>query len=54
MTCQAGGIREAVDRYAQPVTANAVTVTISALGPHAEVLGAIALAIQTEAQPPPP
>jgi len=39
------GIREAVDRYAQPHAAQAVEVRPSALGDRAEVLGALALVI---------
>ena len=39
------GIREAVDRYAQPHAAQAVEVLPSALGERAEVLGALALVI---------
>jgi predicted NBD/HSP70 family sugar kinase len=39
------GIREAVDRYAQPGAANAVTVTRGVLGDRAEVLGALTLVI---------
>jgi predicted NBD/HSP70 family sugar kinase len=47
-TALTDGIREAIDRHAQPVIAHAVTITTSALGPRAEVLGAIALAIRTD------
>ena len=39
------GIREAVDRYAQPGSAQAVTVTRGVLGERAEVLGALTLVI---------
>jgi predicted NBD/HSP70 family sugar kinase len=39
------GIREAVDRYAQPGSAQAVTVTRGVLGDRAEVLGALTLVI---------
>ena len=39
------GIREAVDRYAQPGSADAVTVTRGVLGERAEVLGALTLVI---------
>ena len=39
------GIRAAVDRYAQPDTAAAVTVRPSELGDDAELRGAIALAV---------
>lgn len=41
------GIREAIDHHTQPVIADAVTVRTSNLGERAEVLGAIALAIQS-------
>jgi len=40
------GIREAIDRYAQPVIAEAVTVRASVLDDRAEVLGAVGLAIR--------
>jgi predicted NBD/HSP70 family sugar kinase len=43
------GIREAIERNAQPIIAEAVRITTSALNERAEVLGAIALAIQTSA-----
>lgn len=43
------GIREAIDRYAQPVIAQAVTVHTSTLNDRAEVLGAIGLAIRDSA-----
>ena len=43
------GIREAIDRNSQRVIADAVTITTSALKERAEVLGAIALAIQASA-----
>ena len=36
------GVREAVDRYAQPGAAEAVKVTAGLLGERAEVLGALA------------
>ena len=39
------GIREAVDRFAQPGAAQAVTVTRGVLGERAEVLGALTLLI---------
>jgi predicted NBD/HSP70 family sugar kinase len=45
------GIRESVDRYAQPGTADAVTVVGGELGERAEVLGALALALQGAASP---
>jgi predicted NBD/HSP70 family sugar kinase len=40
------GIREAIERRTQPVVADAVSVRTSALAYRAEVLGAIALALQ--------
>lgn len=40
-----GGIREAVDRHAQPSASAAVTVVGSQLGERAEVMGALALAL---------
>jgi predicted NBD/HSP70 family sugar kinase/biotin operon repressor len=45
------GIRESVDRYAQPGTADAVRVLAGELGERAEVLGALALALQGAASP---
>ena len=45
------GIRESVDRYAQPGTADAVRVVAGELGERAEVLGALALALQGAATP---
>jgi predicted NBD/HSP70 family sugar kinase len=39
------GIREAIDRYALPAAANAVTVTQGALGERAALVGALTLAI---------
>jgi predicted NBD/HSP70 family sugar kinase/biotin operon repressor len=45
------GIRESVDRYAQPGTADAVIVLPGELGERAEVLGALALALQGAASP---
>jgi predicted NBD/HSP70 family sugar kinase len=45
------GIRESVDRYAQPGTADAVTVLSGELGERAEVLGALALALRGAASP---
>lgn len=41
----AEGVRESVDRYAQPATAQAASVGIAGLGSRAEVMGAIATAI---------
>ena len=40
------GIREAIDHHTQPAIADAVTISTSTLAARAEVLGAIALAIQ--------
>ncbi len=45
------GIRESVDRYAQPGTAEAVQVTAGELGERAEVLGALTLALAGAASP---
>ena len=45
------GIRESVDRYAQPGTAEAVIVLPGELGERAEVLGALALALRGAASP---
>ncbi|GEP36922.1 transcriptional regulator [Nocardioides psychrotolerans] len=39
------GIREALDRYAQPETAAAVRVAAGSLGDRAEIVGAVSLAI---------
>lgn len=39
-----GGIRAAIDRYAQPDTASAVRVVAAELGPRAELVGALTLA----------
>ena len=39
------GVRESVDRYAQPNTAAAVRVVSAALGERAEITGAVAMAI---------
>lgn len=44
------GIRESIDRYAQPNSAAAVTVVPGALGERAEVLGAVSMAIQASSQ----
>ncbi|MFT4082767.1 MAG: ROK family transcriptional regulator [Nocardioides sp.] len=41
----ARGVRESIDRYAQPATAAAVKVEPARLGPLAEVYGALAVAI---------
>lgn len=43
------GVREAVDRYAQPNTAAALRVESAALGERAEITGALALAIARSA-----
>jgi predicted NBD/HSP70 family sugar kinase len=47
----AEGFRESLDRYAQPATAEAVTVDIAGLGSRSEVMGAIAMAIDRCAAP---
>nr|WP_218910513.1 ROK family transcriptional regulator [Nocardioides thalensis] len=39
------GIRSAIDRYAQPDTASAVRVVAAELGPRAELVGALTLAV---------
>jgi len=41
-----GGVRESVDRIAQPATAASVRVIPSQLGRHAEIMGAIAMAVE--------
>ena len=41
-----GGVRESVDRHAQPASAHAVQVISSQLGARAELLGTIAAALQ--------
>jgi hypothetical protein len=43
-------VGEAIDHHTQPLIADAVTIRTSALGERAEVLGAIALAVQTSLQ----
>lgn len=43
------GVRESIDRYAQPATAAAVTIRTAELGTRAELLGAVATAIETTA-----
>lgn len=40
------GVRESIDRRAQPATAGAVQVRAGALGPRAELMGAVAVAIE--------
>lgn len=47
----AEGFRESVDRYAQPATAEAVTVEIAGLGDRAEVMGSVAAALDSCAAP---
>ncbi|MDQ4085680.1 MAG: ROK family transcriptional regulator [Actinomycetota bacterium] len=42
------GIRDSVDRYAQPAVASAVRVRPGALGERAELMGALAMALETE------
>jgi predicted NBD/HSP70 family sugar kinase len=39
------GFRESLDRYAQPATAEAITVDIAGLGSRSEVMGAVAMAL---------
>lgn len=41
----ADGVKESLDRYAQPATADAVAVRTAGLGQRSEVMGAIAVAI---------
>jgi predicted NBD/HSP70 family sugar kinase len=43
------GIRDSVDRYAQPDTASAVRISQGALGDRAEVMGALVLALDSTA-----
>jgi hypothetical protein len=38
------GVRESIDRYAQPATAEAVQVLAAGLGARSELMGAVALA----------
>nr|WP_165845423.1 ROK family transcriptional regulator [Streptacidiphilus pinicola] len=45
----AEGVRESINRYAQPASANAVTITTSTLQQRSELLGAVATAIQQSA-----
>ncbi|MFE2566725.1 ROK family protein [Streptomyces mirabilis] len=42
----AEGVRESINRYAQPVSAKAVTITAGTLQQRSELLGAVATAIQ--------
>lgn len=44
-TVLADAIQESINRYAQPMVGEAITARPSSLGPRAEVLGAITLAI---------
>ena len=44
------GVREAVDRHAQPDTAGAVTIVSGSLGDRAELVGAVALAVSRAAE----
>lgn len=46
-----GAVREAIHRYAQPASAAAVDVCTAGLGTRSELMGAVALAIDTAAQP---
>jgi predicted NBD/HSP70 family sugar kinase len=43
------GVRESIDRFAQPVIARDVRVQVSELGADAQLLGAAALALQSNA-----
>lgn len=45
------GVRDALDRYAQPTTASAITVLAGELGERAEVMGAVAVALDPPAGP---
>lgn len=45
----AGGVRESIDRYAQPASATTVQVLTGRLGARAELLGTIAAAVRTPA-----
>lgn len=45
------GVRAAVDRYAQPDTADAVRVVAAQLGDRAELVGAVALAVARSREP---
>ncbi len=46
------GVQESINHYAQPIVGDAITAVPSSLGPRAEVLGAVALAIErSTAQP---
>ena len=45
----AAGVRESIDRYAQPASAHATTVLVSPLQQRSELLGAVATAIQQSA-----
>jgi predicted NBD/HSP70 family sugar kinase/biotin operon repressor len=40
------GVRESIDRYAQPATAATLTIHAATLGPKAELMGAIATALR--------
>jgi predicted NBD/HSP70 family sugar kinase len=45
----AAGVRDSIDRYAQPASAQAVTVLTSKLQQRSELFGAVATAIQQSA-----
>ena len=49
----AAGVRESIARYAQPATAAAVDVCTAGLGTRAELMGAVALALDAAARPGP-
>ena len=41
------GVRESIDRYAQPASAHAVRVLAGELGPRAELMGSIAVSLES-------
>jgi len=45
------GVRESIDRYAQPATAEAVRVLTAGLGARSELMGAVALATSRVTRP---
>jgi predicted NBD/HSP70 family sugar kinase len=45
------GVRESIDRYAQPAAAQHVSVRCAQLGLRSELMGAVATAIQHQATP---
>lgn len=46
-----GGVRESIDRYAQPASANTTQVIAGQLGARAELLGTIATALRASTSP---